>query len=168
MCGGAEACEMANEINGSLLVLDGSTTDPECFNEANLQAWMLETAKALEMDIILGPVFKDVELDPSKLTGDVFQDEGGISGFCMISTSHISIHCWPLRKHFLADVFSCRPFDTMAAIAVARRFLSVDLLRPLSIGRFPPRKRRAVAEADPLLSGEMALLPHSPAGASGT
>jgi len=130
-----------------LLVLDGVTTDPSCFNEANLRAWMLETARALDMNIILGPIFKDVELDPSKLTGDVFQDEGGISGICMISTSHISIHCWPLRKEFLADVFSCRPFDTMGAIKVANQFLSVDRLRPLSIGRFPPRKRRAVAEA---------------------
>ena len=134
---------MGNQINGSLLVLDGLTINPECFTEANLRAWMLETAQTLEMDVIFGPEFKDVELDPSKLTGDVFQDEGGISGFCMISTSHISIHCWPLRKQFLADVFSCRPFDVMAAIAVAKKYLAVDLLRPVVVGRFPPKDRRA-------------------------
>jgi S-adenosylmethionine decarboxylase len=132
---------MANEINGSVLTLDGTTCDPTCFTEDNLRAWMLETAQTLEMDVILGPIFKDVELDPSKLTGDVFQDEGGISGFCMISTSHISIHCWPLRKQFLADVFSCRPFDAMAAIAVAKKHLAIHQLRPLLNGRFPPKDR---------------------------
>jgi len=137
---------MANEINGSLLVLDGVTTDPTCFNEANLTALMLDMASTLGMDIILGPIFKDVELDESKLTGDIFQDEGGISGFCMISTSHISIHCWPLRREFLADVFSCRGFDATAAIAVARKYLAVDLLRPLLVGRFPPKDRRAILE----------------------
>jgi hypothetical protein len=31
----------------------------------------------------------------------------------------------------------------MAAIAVAKKYLAVDLLRPLIIGRFPPRDRRA-------------------------
>lgn len=138
---------MANEINGSLLVLDGVTTDPSCFNEANLTALMLDMASTLGMDIILGPIFKDVELDESKLTGDIFQDEGGISGFCMISTSHISIHCWPLRKEFLADVFSCRGFDATAAIAVAHKYLSIGMLRPLVVSRFPPKDRSEVLAA---------------------
>lgn len=138
---------MANEINGSLLVLDGVTTDPSCFNEANLSAMMLEMASTLGMDVIFGPVFKDVELDESKLTGDIFQDEGGISGFCMISTSHISIHCWPLRRQFLADVFSCRDFDARKAIAVANKYLAVEMLRPVVVGRFPPKDRSAILEA---------------------
>ncbi len=52
---------MPNEINGSVLTLDGTTLDSTCFNEETLREWMLVTAKTLEMDVIFGPVFKEVE-----------------------------------------------------------------------------------------------------------
>ena len=29
----------------------------------------------------------------------------------MLSTSHCSIHTWPLRPFFVMDVYSCRDFD---------------------------------------------------------
>lgn len=61
------------------------------------------------------PVIHDVELDIKKLNQEIFQDEGGCSaqliGFSTLSTSHCSIHCWPLRSEFHMDIYSCRDFN---------------------------------------------------------
>ena len=43
--------------------------------------------------------------------------DGGISGSVMIAESHISIHTFPERGLFWADVFSCKDFDTERAMA---------------------------------------------------
>ncbi|MEK7146741.1 MAG: adenosylmethionine decarboxylase [Patescibacteria group bacterium] len=36
---------------------------------------------------------------------------GGITGYCVISESHIAIHTWPEKNYFSFDIFSCRNFD---------------------------------------------------------
>jgi len=118
---------MANQIDGLHLISDGRVYDPDrVFKKKNLKALLLKLVEVLEMQLIWGPEFLDVKLDPSKLTGDVFQDEGGISGFCMIGTSHISIHVWPLRQHFSMDVFSCKTFDAALAKKTIEKFLKPE------------------------------------------
>lgn len=56
----------------------------------------------------------EVETEISKLGAEPFEDEGGVTGVCVLSTSHCSIHTWPLRPFFVMDVYSCRDFDTTA------------------------------------------------------
>lgn len=53
----------------------------------------------------------DVECEIEKLGKEPFEDEGGVTGVCVLSTSHCSIHTWPLRPFFVMDVYSCRDFD---------------------------------------------------------
>ena len=126
---------------GLHLIFDGYVKDSTVFNEASLKDIFVKLAEALEMQIILGPTFLEVELDPSKLTSDVFQDEGGITGMCVISTSHMSIHCWPLRKCFSMDVFSCKNFNSAKAISMVEKLLGVETVnviveqRHFQIGR---------------------------------
>lgn len=120
---------MANLIDGLHIIADGSVPErriEEAFSRAGLTVLMLDLVKVLDMQLIYGPKFKKVRLNPRKLTGDVFQDEGGVSGFCMIGTSHISVHVWPLRKHFSMDVFSCKSFDAMKARQVVEKFFEID------------------------------------------
>jgi S-adenosylmethionine decarboxylase len=118
------AREMANEIDGLHLIVDGLVESPaKVFSEDNLRKLLLQLVSDLKMQLIFGPLFHNVEIDESRLTGDVFQDEGGISGFCMIGTSHISIHVWPLRQHFSMDVFSCKQFDAQLATKTITEFL---------------------------------------------
>ena len=38
-------------------------------------------------------------------------DKGGISGFVLIATSHISIHTFSEQEHAFVDIFSCKDFD---------------------------------------------------------
>ena len=39
------------------------------------------------------------------------KEDWGYSGFVVITTSHISIHTYPKKGYFAADVFSCSFFD---------------------------------------------------------
>lgn len=126
-----------NAIHGLHVVVDGNVVDPTRFSEDNLYKLFLELAEALEMTIIHGPIFKFVELEPSKLTGNAFQDEGGISGYAMISTSHMSIHCWPLRRVFMFDAFSCKMFDQEKVIATLDTFLKPSEYKTRAIVRDP-------------------------------
>lgn len=115
---------MANVIDGLHLIADGQVPERRieaAFSKVGLTTLMLDLVKVLDMQLIFGPLFKKVKLEPKKLTGDVFQDEGGISGICMIGTSHISVHVWPLRRHFSMDVFSCKSFDEAKAKATLEK-----------------------------------------------
>lgn len=111
---------------GLHLIFDGYVKDSNVFNAEHLTVLFKKLAAELKMQIIMGPEFLEVELDPSKLESEVFQDEGGITGMCVISTSHMSIHCWPLRKCFSMDVFSCKTFDEVVASKVTKEFLDVE------------------------------------------
>lgn len=129
--------EMKNDA-GLHLIFDGYVKDSSVFNSEVLTGLFKRLADALEMQIIMGPDFLEVELDSSKLQSDVFQDEGGITGMCVISTSHMSIHCWPLRKCFSMDVFSCKLFKADVASALIKETLGVEDVNILYVDRFFP------------------------------
>ena len=38
-------------------------------------------------------------------------DKGGVSGFVLIATSHITIHTFIEQEHAFVDIFSCKNFD---------------------------------------------------------
>lgn len=143
---------MANVIDGLHLIADGSVPAPrvkEAFSRKGLITLMLDLVKVLDMQLIWGPKFKSVKIEPKRLTGDVFQDEGGISGVCMIGTSHISIHVWPLRRHFSMDVFSCKTFDEEKAKKTVERHFGAETVAWTTVrrrqGGRKPRKRAASA-----------------------
>lgn len=126
-----------NIIHGLHLIVDGTVNDPGLFAEENLKQLFEAMVAALDMQLIHGPLFKEVEIDPSKLSGDKFVDEGGISGYAMISTSHMSIHCWPLRRTFMADIFSCKMFDHEKALSLVNYYLKPSGLHIRAIVRRP-------------------------------
>lgn len=50
-------------------------------------------------------------------------EDWGISGFVLIAESHISIHTFPEKGYVNVDVFSCKYFESQAAIDyVTERF----------------------------------------------
>lgn len=88
------------------------------------------------------PQIFEVDVDPEvlermKLTGK-FEDECGITGFAVISTSHMSIHCWPLQKFFSLDAFSCKNFDVGIAITLIQDLLDVISHETKILPRFKP------------------------------
>lgn len=122
-----------NVIDGLHLIVDGTTTDVRTYEESNLEKMFRELVVAMGVEIIV----KEVELEPHVLTGDRFRDEGGINGLCMVNTSHLAIHCWPLRNAFMFDASSRKRFDADVAVDIIKRYLKVDRLRVHRIIRRP-------------------------------
>jgi S-adenosylmethionine decarboxylase len=71
----------------------------------------------------------EVEEEIEKLGVEPFEDEGGVTGFCVLSTSHCAIHTWPLRGFFVMDVYSCRDFDAAVVRKLVAERLGVYQLR---------------------------------------
>ena len=125
---------------GRHLILDGYVKDADVFTAEKLTRLFRSLADALEMKIIQGPTFLEVELDPKKLESAVFQDEGGITGSCIISTSHMALHAWPLRRFFSMDVFSCKEFDTSRAMNVIHEYLGLASVNVMNLDRTKPAR----------------------------
>jgi S-adenosylmethionine decarboxylase len=79
-----------------------------------VEAMLVDLIDVLGMRILDKAHMYEVETEISKLGVEPFEDEGGVTGVCVLSTSHCSIHTWPLRPFFVMDVYSCRDFDTMS------------------------------------------------------
>jgi len=129
-------------MSGRHLILDGYVKDSSVFTSERLTSLFQNLADALDMKIIQGPTFLEVPLDESKLKSDVFQDEGGITGSCIISTSHMALHAWPLRGYFSADVFSCKDFDVSRAMAVLHDHLGLGNVNVINLDRTKPASGR--------------------------
>ena len=101
---------------------------------------------ALDMKA-LGPAHVyEVPVDPEVLrrvqeTG-TFEDEGGITAIVVISTSHMSIHCWPLQGFFSLDAFSCKTFDPNLAKMIIQETLGVVSANVHILERSKPEKPR--------------------------
>jgi len=79
-----------------------------------VEAMLRELIEVLGMRMLGEPHLYEVETEIAKLGVEPFEDEGGVTGICVLSTSHCSIHTWPLRPFFVMDVYSCRDFDQAA------------------------------------------------------
>lgn len=122
---------------GRHLLIDGFCEESEPLASASrLEGMFRRLVGTLDMEILVPPVTKEVPLQPEKLaTGS---DEGGITSFCVITTSHMSIHTWPLRKFFSMDVYSCKDFDAEAALEVIRRELGATAINCRNVVRVAP------------------------------
>lgn len=79
-------------------------------DEERLKEVIQKVARIAGMDMIK-IVITPVDIDPSKLTGDGFLDDGGVSVQGLITTSHITLHAWPQRSFFMFDLVSCKKFN---------------------------------------------------------
>ena len=71
----------------------------------------------------------EVEEEIAKLGVEPFEDEGGVTGVGVLSTSHCAIHTWPLRAHFVMDVYSCRDFEVADAVRAIEEIVGAYAMR---------------------------------------
>ena len=70
---------------------------------------LLETlVERLEMQALAPVSIVEVEERIHRLGRVPFEDERGVTGFVLLSTSHCAVHTWPLRSRYVLDVYSCR------------------------------------------------------------
>jgi S-adenosylmethionine/arginine decarboxylase-like enzyme len=72
---------------------------------ATVETTLRELVELLGMRLLGAPHLYEVETEIAKLGVEPFEDEGGVTGICVLSTSHCSIHTWPLRSFFVMDVY---------------------------------------------------------------
>jgi len=130
---------------GVHVVVDGYVSDSSTFGEKSLRGLFDKMVTALEMKMLAEPHVYEVPVDPEVLrrvreTGN-FEDEGGITAVAVISTSHMSIHCWPLQRFFSMDVFSCKDFDHRRAVSILRSHLGVSVDNVTVLSRNRPEER---------------------------
>lgn len=112
------------QIFGLHLLIDGFVRNGITLYPDYIYDLFDDLVKELKMQYLQRPIVMRVPLDKEKLKTD--EDEGGYSGICQITTSHISIHGWPLRKAFMMDIFSCKDFDYKAAREIVVDSLQVE------------------------------------------
>ena len=76
-----------------------------------VETMLVDLIDVLGMRILDKAHMYEVETEIAKLNVEPFEDEGGVTGVCVLSTSHCAVHTWPLRPFFVMDIFSCRDFD---------------------------------------------------------
>jgi S-adenosylmethionine decarboxylase len=130
---------------------------PELLGNAKVvESTLGELVQLLGMRLLGEPHLYEVETEIAKLGVEPFEDEGGVTGVCVLSTSHCAIHTWPLRPFFVMDVYSCRDFEpTQVEAHLAKKLggydiqitdlsfaLDYEFAKPRSTPRLPRRSGR--------------------------
>lgn len=104
--------------------------DPEYLGELLHDAIIL-----VGMEILVPAKMIRVPLDPTKAKG--IKDCGGITGTAILSTSHVSIHTWPLHQRVAFDLYSCLEFDITKVIELLMDRLHLTGGDIVSLSRAP-------------------------------
>lgn len=130
-------------MEGTQVKVLGRAPEEILADPARIEALLTSLVERLAMRLLGDPLLYEVPLEIEKLGAEPFEDEGGVTGIAVLSTSHISIHTWPLRGDFVMDVYSCRSFEPdevrralfckLAAYAVQLTDLSYALRRQPSV-----------------------------------
>ena len=133
------------EDAGLHVIVDARVRDVAVFTRDGLERLFAALTDALEMKPLDRPMIYEVPVDPEVLervreTGQ-FEDEGGITGVQVISTSHVSVHAWPLQRFFSLDAFSCKTFDVDRALGVIRDVMGVESENVQVVERYKPAFR---------------------------
>ena len=110
------------------LAIDGYGAAPEILQDADLVLRFLdEYPGAIGMTKIAPPQVHTYH-------GETPED-WGVSGFVIIAESHVSVHTFPDRGYVNVDVFSCKDFDTAAALEDVKGFFSLSEVRAWTMER---------------------------------
>lgn len=127
-----------NTISGRHLIVDAYVRNGSVLEDPDALCHMFDVlVDELGMEYLQRPAAYRVPPDPSRVGTN--EDDGGWSVICQITTSHIALHGWPLRKAVMLDVFSCREFDTERALAILWDHLGIAEANIRNIERTDPR-----------------------------
>lgn len=75
--------------------------------------WINKVVELIGMEILI----------PPKACRSEAEGNEGISAFCLITTSHISLHSWEKRdpNYIQLDVYSCKNFDHLILVEELKR-----------------------------------------------
>jgi S-adenosylmethionine decarboxylase len=123
-------------IYGLHLLADGYVKAERSLSPGHVVGVIEGLVPALGMQILVPPQATRVKCAPEHILDD--EDDGGWSVFCQITTSHIALHGWPLRRAFMMDIFSCKPFNAQHALQMIYEDLGVQVWNTRIVEREDP------------------------------
>jgi len=96
---------------GKHIKILGQGNSDKLNDASEIHAFLLAVIELAGMRRLMGPHVCSVDLQIAKMHQDPFDDEGGVTGVVVLSTSHAAIHTWPLQEFFVFDMYSCRTFN---------------------------------------------------------
>jgi S-adenosylmethionine decarboxylase len=110
---------LVEAITGMHLVIDGYRGDSGRMWDADLiRQFLYDFPSAMGMTRITEPSVLEYHAPKTQ--------DSGVSGFVIIAESHISVHTFPRRDHVNVDIFSCRPFDSDAALSRVKELFGLE------------------------------------------
>lgn len=102
---------------GIHLIIDGKA-EPELLRNKSLIKDIF-TCIVLQTGMnVLDCKMYEIPEDEETLLSEKFKDSGGVTGYVVLTTSHICIHTFPLKSEFKLDIFSCKPYNTVPIIDI--------------------------------------------------
>lgn len=111
MSNAAVAIVRPPEIYGTHLMLRlGGIARFEALDDPDLiQAYLGDLVTGIGMRILAGPYTKTEDADSARY---------GHSGIVLLYESHAAVHTYPNLRSVFLDVFSCKPFEVSAVLAI--------------------------------------------------
>ena len=101
------------------LVIDGYRGDSgRMWDSEKIRQFLYDLPDAMGMTRITEPSVLEYHAPKA--------EDSGVSGFVIIAESHISVHTFPRRDHVNVDIFSCRPFDSDAALSRVKELFGLE------------------------------------------
>lgn len=127
-------------MHGRHIKVIGRGRAPKLGDVSVVTSFLRNLVHAVGMRPLGAPIVYDVPLEITRLKAVPFEDEGGVTGITVLSTSHVSIHTWPLRGLYVLDVYSCRDFRDSVVTMTAATYFGIDKMRvtDLSHSLTPP------------------------------
>lgn len=114
---------------GKHLLLEVITKDgKDLASVAKMKKFFKEIISRVGFTVVVKPEFYKFK---PRIKGDL----SGVTGMCVVSESHISIHTWPETNYFAFDIFSCSDFDEDLVIEIIGEMFDVDKIHLQIIGR---------------------------------
>jgi len=84
------------------LILNAVVKNP-IQTEEDCNCWLAELVRVIDMEILINPHSKYCDIKGNE----------GVTGTCVITTSHVSIHIWSEveNPYIRMDIYSCKDFD---------------------------------------------------------
>ncbi|MGC8880736.1 MAG: adenosylmethionine decarboxylase [Minisyncoccia bacterium] len=116
---------------GKHLLVEAITKNPKGLDNSNfIKGLFKNIVRAVKMKAVLPTtIYKFPQHKKSLNTAS------GLTAFCIVAESHLSIHTWPENNYFAFDLFSCRNFDEKKVISIIKNSFSVKKIHFKTIDR---------------------------------
>lgn len=106
-------------VHKHLIIRAEIKNPPKASEKSLMEEWFVDLIRDIDMKLLAGPYVKYVDVEGNK----------GLTGVCIIETSHIAMHVWdePDPSLMQLDVYTCGPIN------IDRVFSAIKLFEPVKI-----------------------------------